>query len=365
MATRTLIAAPGGGRQRGFILAATLWLLAILTLAAGFFSLWTQRAVDLAVENREDIQARIEMHDSFSGLLYLLASQRMTLAGLTLPDDPRIVPEISMQEITMNLLEGNHVLPVGGELPLDNRAVPGYGGARFALQDEGGLINPNHASEMLLERLLGLLGVPGEERSPLVAKLQDYIDLDDLHRINGAEAYQYRRAGLPPPTNRYLRAPGEARRVLGWAEQTGLWQNSRWREFTTVATGGIPNINTAPALVLQTLPGVDAPTAERIIQAREIQPLSSIAMLEAVTGQPVLLDPLGLRFMATDYLRVTLWHRDSGEMRQYHLRLTAFADQARPWKILYYLSHPLTDDYRNAPLHAPLDFFTATLPATS
>ena len=72
--------------QRGFVLVATLWLLAIMTIGAAFFAAWTEKAVRLAGDLQAGIQADIDMRSTEATVLYLLGTQRMTLAGLTLPD---------------------------------------------------------------------------------------------------------------------------------------------------------------------------------------------------------------------------------------------------------------------------------------
>jgi len=98
-----------------------------------------------------------------------------------------------------------------------------------------------------------LLGVAEDLQAPLVAKLKDYIDLDDLHRLNGAESFHYRQRNLPPPTNRFLSNPMECKRILGWAEQSGLWKDLALAQLTNTILPVNPNFNTAPVKVLQVI----------------------------------------------------------------------------------------------------------------
>jgi hypothetical protein len=162
--------------QKAFVLVTTLWMLAILTIAASFFALWTQHALSLAQTMQDDLQGEIDMHSTQATIIYLLTTQRTTIGGLVLP----IEDEKEAAELEEKL--NDSILAVGGEMAIDDRPYFGYGKALFALQDEAGLLSINFADNSILNRLLGLLGVEEELRPPLIAKYHDYIDLDELHR---------------------------------------------------------------------------------------------------------------------------------------------------------------------------------------
>lgn len=328
--------------QNGFVLAATLWILAAITLAAAFFAAWTQDALLLARQSQGELQGEIDVTSTRSLVLYLLATQRMTLAGLTVPGT-----ESEEQETIPNPLEDS-VMPVGGEIAMDDRIYEGVGKARFSIQDEGGLLGLNNFSPAQLENLLGLLDVPSAHRGPLTDKLLDYTDTDDLYRLNGAEAEHYKNQGLPPPPNRWLLTSWEARNVLGWNDWPGLWKNQVFPRLTCVTAGGMPNFNTAPKLILKTIGGIDDEGADRIIEAREISPFSRAGDISEVLGQPLLLDPLGLTFFPSEYLRLTLWYEGGTRMREIHLHLTPRADKKSPWLTEYELSVPMPRDRTEA-----------------
>ncbi|MEZ5671026.1 MAG: type II secretion system protein GspK [Thiotrichaceae bacterium] len=208
--------------NKGFILVLTLWLLAILTIAASFFALWTERLIEQTRIAQQNMQGEIDMASTQSNILYLFATQRYTFAGLLIPTaiNPQPMSFMSDEEFARMLEDPNFhggsgqqfTYTPGGEIHLDDRVYQGHGSGRFAVQDEGGLINLNSASEAMLSRLMGLLGIDAEWRSPLVAKLQDYTDFDDLHHINGAEAYEYQQENLPPPQSPTHYAVGSTKR---------------------------------------------------------------------------------------------------------------------------------------------------------
>jgi len=330
----------------------------MLSVAASFFALWTQRTITIAQTRQANIQGEIDMLSTQANIVYLLTTQRFTLGGLTVPDTSKnITPKKNDDDDDVS------IFALGTEIALDDRPYFGHGKAVFALQDEGGLININLETKQTLSRLLGLLGVEAKLRAPLIAKLKDYIDLDDLHRVNGAESYHYKQHHLPPPTNRYLIHQMETKRVLGWAKQTQLWKNHQFRQVTHLLLAARPNINTAPSLVLQAAYNLSADNAERIIKTRESMPFYGFTKIFQVTSVYLNIDPLEENFFPSSFLRLTLWHTSARRMRQIHIQLMPNAENRKPWQIESNLEFELLPTYTEKfPHHAQTTLFTPTLP---
>lgn len=335
--------------NKGFILVATLWISAAIILAASFLAMWTNKAVEQTRVSGEELQGEIDVFSTRQILLYLLATRPMTIGGLALPLADQDA-EKALAERTNSPLEAFST-ETGSELPLDSRIFKGIGKVFFAMQDEGGLLGINNVDTVALDRLLGLLGVPPERRGPLQDKLLDYIDADDLHRLNGAETAQYQAKGLPPPPNRFLLTSWEAKNVLDWGEQNGLWEQNRLPRLTTVVRAGSPNFNTAPFLVLQTQAGLDAETAQRVIAAREQKPFSQLSDINRAAGKALPLDQMNLIFLPTSRLRLTLWRADNSRMQEIHVQLTPHAANHAPWLIDYELTVPMSEEEKSANNH--------------
>lgn len=349
--------------MKGFVLVTTLWILAIMTIAASFFALWTQQTLSLALELQQDVQGEIDIQSTESSLIYLLNTQTFTVAGMTVT---HYVVDFDNDDFPF--------LPVGQEIALDDRPYFGHHTARFALQDERGLLNLNllAGDEEVINsslvrravRLLGLLGVKAELREPLISKLRDYVDSDNNHRLNGAEEYHYKKRGLPPPSNKSLLKPMECLRILDWAEQESLWKNGLWGQLTTTAMAGDNNINTAPLLILKSLEGINGIAADRIVTARQEMAFFDGKTLSSVTGIAFSDDPfdLGFGFYPSDFIRITLWHDNARYVRQVHLQRTPSFDKGSPWIIDYAIELPLIDNYSTiAPHHAHTPIFDSTL----
>jgi general secretion pathway protein K len=232
------------GSQRGFVLVLTLWVLAAIAIAAAYFGERVQTSLRLASARQDLAEAQVTLSNARAELLYRLAITPISQQGL---GDPPFV------------------------IRLDGRTYEDAG-TWVQLQDAGGLISLNSPNEAFLTRLLGQLGVPQERQASLVDALRDYVDEDDLRRLNGAESAQYRAIGRPDlPRNAPLVTVQEARDVFGWAQEAGLWERGGLAELVTTEGDGRLNPNTAPARVLQVLPGVTADLAQVIVARREVQ----------------------------------------------------------------------------------------------
>jgi general secretion pathway protein K len=133
---------------------------------------------------------------------------------------------------------------------------------------EGGRLNlkfllagENPANLELLRKYLEVKGVDLNERDRMIDCLLDWVDPDNLVRLNGAEdepGYK--------PTNGPLKTLDELKRVKGWEEFTS---RPNWdADFTLNSTSAQIDINSASRDVLLALPGFTEMMADRFLQMR-------------------------------------------------------------------------------------------------
>ncbi|MGV8942522.1 general secretion pathway protein GspK [Thermomonas sp.] len=317
----------------GFVLIAVLAVLVILSVLASVIGAITQRLRDEQIVRERQLHEQLAMASTRATVLYLLTSQRMTLGGLTVDD--RIV--LSEDE-RISQKAGDEVLsymPVGNEVTLDSSAHQGLDGTRFSLQDDRGLLAVNWAPPALLARYLETGSGTHSPRLPafetLFNLLQDYQDPDDLYRLNSAERSEYVRLGRPPPSNRTLSTPMELRRVIGWDVALAGISDEDLNDSLTVVRSAQLNVNTAPARVLQTLPGMDEAMAKRAVASRELAPFVNLRAFYGVSGMiPANEDLLTLYPMASGTLK--LWSPEGGAVKVLHWTLTPRDDGGRPWR---------------------------------
>lgn len=127
------------------------------------------------------------------------------------------------------------------------------------------LMGENPVNLELLRKYLEVKGVDLNERDRMIDCLLDWVDPDNLVRLNGAEdepGYK--------PTNGPLKTLDELKRVKGWEEFTS---RPDWDADFTLNGSGTGNdakidINSASRDVLLALPGFTEPLADRFLQLR-------------------------------------------------------------------------------------------------
>ncbi|MDY7539953.1 type II secretion system protein GspK [Undibacterium sp. RTI2.1] len=299
-------------RQNGFVLVATLWILATITIAAAYFAQRIANSIELAQQYDQHIKSRIACSDSKSEITYLMSTRNFSLFGLG---------------------------DVNTHFSLDNRPYKMEGDCIARLQDTRGLYPINGISREALGILLTERKVPVAAYDQLYDTLMDYIAPNpQLHRLNGVTLQDYQNAGLPKPFGRPLITPDQLRNVYGWSAQKSLWEgDTPFTDSITTALNVGMNPNTAPISVLMTLPGITLPGAELIVKYRAIELIQGETQLAQLAG----LDPqkLVLKILAlpSDTTRVSLGTSSQATSIRYNIKLTPDASEA-PWRIDYYYS---------------------------
>ena len=133
---------------------------------------------------------------------------------------------------------------------------------------EGGRINmnwlvappENPARIEFLRKYLELKGVDLNERDHMIDCVLDWVDPENLVRLNGAEDEPgYKTA------NKMLMSLEEIKRVRGWEEFTS---RPDWDADMTIKSSGPIDINWASRDVLLALPGVDQNRVEQFLSIR-------------------------------------------------------------------------------------------------
>ncbi|WP_309825859.1 type II secretion system protein GspK [Paracidovorax wautersii] len=250
--------------QTGFALAAVLWLLAGLSIVVALIADAAHTSAERVAQLRERTEFVRSALSAQAHAEYWLSATRPRAADFT--------------DGAASVMVDDRFYKIGED-------------SIIALQDVGGLMDLNTADPTRLAQFLVVCGIAPEQTSRLVDTLADYIDTDNLQRINGAEADSYQLAGLPPPRNRPLLAPGEVWDVMGWpAYRTTLEKSGCVRAMTTEGEAGIfgssgANLATAPSPVLRAA-GLPEETVQDIDNARGNPALVAerIAEANALTG---------------------------------------------------------------------------------
>jgi general secretion pathway protein K len=317
--------------EAGFALVAALWLVAFLALAASMLAVWVGRSTEEARLLRQRVQEETQLADAKAGIFFAFLVQPLSGRGL------EVATSLNALRANIQLAQAQ---PFGSGaisetfIALDDRPYRFADSMEIQVQDSRGLINVNLATREEMMRLLIRLGIDQDKVDPLVAKLQDYVDLDDLSRLNGAERADYVREGLPPPPNGMARTIWEIRRVLGWRTEAALWSKGTLAEIATASSIVGYNLNTMPAPVLEIIAGMTAESAAQAVQFRRTTPLVTPASLVGFGAPYVISEPMRFIPFPADVFRVTFVFRPGGRRVQTAFQLTPNSVEA-PWRIDY------------------------------
>lgn len=312
-------------QQRGFILAATLWTLVIMFIAVGVFHAYVQQKLRLGIQAKASLQERLDRQSTAQTLLYLLASSRMTRAGIT------FTPSDQIQQAVDGLMVTD---AIGDELWLDGTVYQGLNTSHFALQDTSGLLSLNIPGAEQLAALVDKYEPNRAARTQLISRLQDYIDADDMVSLAGAESRDYVLNQLPPPTNDYLRSEVELLRVMGWREWLGLHPEVDWQGWFSVRRGSAVNLNAIPKALLIHYFDVTDEVAEKLLAMRRVSAFQQLGDFSSVIGLPMNLDEDLFRFFPSRELRISLWNSGRGQAQVISLQLTPNGLYG-PWQVDY------------------------------
>jgi general secretion pathway protein K len=172
------------GKQRGIALVMVLWILLLITISTGTYTLMAR-------------MDRLEAFTVLSGTQARMAAEaamNMAVLGLRDPDeDERLQPDGRPYMINFNGVE-----------------------VEVRITDERGKLNINEATEEKLVEMLTGHELAEEAATMLAAAIKDWTDSDEIERANGAEAAAYQALGLGVgPGNRNFVMTEELLQVLG------------------------------------------------------------------------------------------------------------------------------------------------------
>ena len=323
------------GHAAGFVLVLVLAMLVVLSLLAGSIAGITARLRDQSEFRKVRLRDSIDIASTRATVFYLLNTQRMTIGGVTVDQNvsfgERGIRPIRSEEDLMSSL------PIGNEIAMDGRAYQGLRSIRFSLQDEQGLFGVNWTSPKALQNLLAQARVPTQiPPMTLINRLMDYQDPDDLYRLNSMEADGYRKAGLPPPSNRKLATPMELFRVAGWREALDFLSPAELNDTISLEDTSVINVNTAPARVLMTMEGMNPELVGRILARRKVQPFMTETAFFEFLGMRTSSDE-GIAVYPASSGTLKLWSASGGQVTLVHWTLTPLEDGQPPWREDYEL----------------------------
>ncbi|TDU81462.1 type II secretory pathway component PulK [Prosthecobacter fusiformis] len=215
--------------RRGAALLAVLWVIALLIGLVAATSLLLMQDIELAATKRQVFRARM-----------------LSEAALAIAMNPDIKPDD----------------------PLLRRKVAEDEEFIVEMTGEDGLINPNvllqREDKDTLRRIFLYWGMNVQQANTLIDRLLDWVDADDMSRVQGGERKLYNSNGMP--FNRPFRSVEEMALVSGMElVEEGYPQ---WREWFSVYGSGVLDLNEAQPEIIAAVTGTDIRYAQNLRSQR-------------------------------------------------------------------------------------------------
>lgn len=321
-------------RSGGFALIAVLGLLMLLSLVAAFISGYAEQRLEQTYQLQRQLQGQLDRDATMATLLHVLAT-RPLMQNAILLRNPQQEARSSFDPFAdsfagVKVEDYPHLL-------VEGTRYRGIGGSAFSLQDEGPLLSLLEPDRQRWTRFFAQHGLSPQQAERFLDQLQDYTDRDDVRRLNGATSADYLNQGLQVPPQRLMISPGQVFNLLDAAALRPQLQ--AMLPYVTARSGQLNNLNTAPAAVLQSLPGFDAALAEAIVSERRQRPYADLSDANARLGRIIPLDPLTTPSRASPFMRIQLWSETADCRQPLWLGLSSTpTSRTAPWEIDYLFS---------------------------
>ena len=290
----------------GFILVATLFAIAVIAIGAAYFASRVEGLQTAAFQQQALAEAEREAVSIGQTLMQAVLLNPITERGLVIKTAPK------------------------EPLLLDGRFYRLSDKTEIAVQDERGLISLNVNEDRQLRRFFSAVGLPAERHDRLIDTLRDYVDIDDLKRLNGAERRDYIEAKLPPPANDFFVSRDELRRIPGWRDLLAELEThgkpgaaERFLSYFSAHRIMAINLNTAPRLVVQALAGIDQTRITALLDQRRMTPFQNAADLVPFTNGPI--DFEDIQLVGANTWRLTYQRDDLAFLIECRLVITPVA----------------------------------------
>lgn len=274
--------------ERGAALLLVLWVFMILGVIALDFSRYM----------RDDATAAINFAEETQGYYLALAGMNRALYDAEREREDQV--QTSPQGRAAGSDDELDDDEVPALVPTDGQWHEGdFAGGRWSVRmtDEGGRIALNRASEGVLTRVITYLLQGGKvtagqdrravaEVGTIVDSILDWVDIDDLTRLHGAENKYYQGLRIPyDAKNGYFDSPEELLKVRGVTPQLFIGGDGLpgLRDiFSVYSRSRTVNVRNAPPAVLQVMLGLDAEEIADLLAQRDEQGVPLLPLVQAI-----------------------------------------------------------------------------------
>jgi general secretion pathway protein K len=187
-------------------------------------------------------------------------------------------------------------------LPLDGKRVLLFDDIYIQAQDSNGMLSLVSLNKAAMERLIRKVGGM-DNASGIIESYLDWIDTDNLTRVNGAEDFYYKGQGLPyVPRNYAIQYKDEIQWIKGMDKEL----YGKIEPYLTIFPSTAFNPNTASDEVLMAYLDINEDSLKVLKEYMSKMPIRSDMELFALTGRRIVSDMEGVYFSPSPFIEITV-----------------------------------------------------------
>jgi general secretion pathway protein K len=269
--------------QKGSATILTLLVSAvILTVAIGFN--WIVKEHLKAAEGlKVKAEAMMEARSTYDSLMYYILTGQLTQKEILFSREQNV---LGVQRI-----------------PLGRTGIKLGNGVFVRVQDSSSLVSLVGSDVEVLKRLAAVLGAKPETVSTLADSFSDWIDTDDLSRLNGAESSYYRFEGKAyGPRNFPLQYKDELALIRGMDAEL----YAKMAPYLTVLPSLGFNPNAADDATLMAYLDIDQEALDKLRGYITQQPVGTDAEILTLTGKLMKTQDFGVNFFPSPFFEIAI-----------------------------------------------------------
>ena len=258
-----------------------LLVMVLLTVSIGFNWL-VKEYIKSAQAFQKKAESMLKVRSAYDTLIYLMLNGKFTQKEIILPQIEEL-PQIE-------------------SIPLNGIEVPFLEDLIIKVQDSNGLLSVTTINTVALKRLLTYFEVDPQNADTFIDSLLDWIDQDDLTRLNGAEREWYSFQGLKYEPRNY---PIQYKEELKLIKEMNSELYSKIEPYISILPSTGFNPNTAPDPVLIAYLDIGNDTLNLLKEYMQTKPITSDAELYSLTGRKIVKED-GVFFFPSPFLEITV-----------------------------------------------------------
>jgi hypothetical protein len=235
--------------QGGFILVTCLLISLMIAVVAMYFTNVVRQRILGAQRVDDYVVASLKAWSAYQDMIYVLTTTYFTETGVYLALPSRGATSSPFATDARGPDDARIFLNFFGE------AFQWGEGVKVTLKDLSGQVPLVGGNPDIFRAFLGSCGVNSARANMIADGIEDWQDKDNLKRLNGAEAWEYKAAGAKyGPRNSTFQTLDELNLVLGMTKDVFTKLQP---ELTYRGGGTINCLNASPALLRMLLPSDD------------------------------------------------------------------------------------------------------------